>query len=91
MKITIRYFASLREITGQQEEQLTVQEGASVADVRALLLERYPRSVAVLERSACAVNRTYATAETALHEGDEMAFIPPVGGGTMREKLCKSQ
>ena len=43
MKIHLRYFASFREIVGQNEEMLTVDDGASVADVRALLLVRYPR------------------------------------------------
>ena len=57
MKIRIRYFASLREITGQNEELLMVDERASVADIRALLVTRYPRLQPVLERSLCAVNR----------------------------------
>ena len=84
MKIRIRYFASLREITGQNEEILTVDEAASVAHVRALLLARYPRLQPVMERSLCAVNRSYVAPETALHEGDELVFIPPMGGGTSR-------
>ena len=83
MKIHMRYFALFREITGQNEEILTVREGASVAEVRSLLLIRYPRLQAVMERSACAVNHGYVPADTTLHEGDEVVFIPPVGGGTL--------
>lgn len=82
MKIHMRYFASFRETTGQNEEILIVQEGASVADVRALLLTRYPRLQTIMERSACAVNHSYVPADSTLHEGDEVVFIPPVGGGT---------
>ena len=74
MRIHLRYFASFREIVGQSEEMLTVDDGATVAGVRALLLVRYPRLQPVMERSACAVNTT-------LYEGDEVVFIPPVGGG----------
>jgi molybdopterin synthase sulfur carrier subunit len=85
MKIRIRYFASFREITGLNEEILAVQEGATTADVRALLLTRYPRLQPVMERSLCAVNRGYVTAETALHEDDELVFIPPMGGGCRQE------
>ena len=81
MNIRIRYFASLREITGKNEEQLAVNDGASVADVRSLLVERYPRLGPIMERSVYAVNKGYAPAETALHEGDELVFIPPMGGG----------
>ncbi len=81
MKIRIRYFASFREIVGQNEEILTLHEEATVADVRTLLLTRHPRLQPIMERSACAVNHGYVTSETTLHEGDEIVFIPPVGGG----------
>jgi len=82
MKIHLRYFASFREIVGQNEEMLTVDDGASVVDVRTLLLVRYPRLQTVMERSACAVNHGYVPKDATLHEGDEVVFIPPVGGGT---------
>ena len=81
MNIRIRYFASFREIVGQNEEILALPEGANVADVRALLLTRYSRLQPILERSACAVNHGYVPGDTALHDGDEVVFIPPVGGG----------
>lgn len=86
MKIRIRYFASIREITGQSEEILTVDEDTNVADVRALLHARYPRLQPILDRSACAVNRGYVAPETALHNGDELVFIPPMGGGCFHEE-----
>ena len=82
MKIHLRYFASFREITGQNDEMLTVDDGASVADVRAILLARYPRLQPVMERSTCAVNHGYVPRDATLKEGDEVVFIPPVGGGT---------
>jgi molybdopterin synthase catalytic subunit len=86
MEIQIRYFASLREIVGRSEETLTVPEAARVADVRTLLLERYPRLQPVVDRCICAVNRSYVPAETALHAGDELVFIPPTGGGAQQEE-----
>ena len=81
MKIHLRYFASFREIVGQSEEMLTVDDGATVSGVRALLLVRYPRLQPVMERSASAVNHGYVPQDTTLYEGDEVVFIPPVGGG----------
>jgi len=81
MKIHMRYFASFRESIGQNEEILIVHEGASVADVRALLLAIYPRLQPIIERSVCAVNHIYVPTDTTLREGDEVVFIPPVGGG----------
>jgi molybdopterin synthase catalytic subunit len=83
----MRYFASLREITGQGEEVLAVPVGARVIDVRAQLLERYPQLQAVMERALCALNKCYVPAETELHENDELVFIPPMGGGAAIEPL----
>jgi molybdopterin synthase catalytic subunit len=85
IRIRVRYFASLREIVGQSEEMLAVPEATRVADVRALLLDRYPRLQPVIDRCVCAVNRSYVPAETELHAGDELVFIPPTGGGAQRE------
>ncbi len=86
MKIHLRYFASVRETIGQDEEVLTVHEGTRVADVRALLLARYPQLQPIIERSAFAVNHSYVPVYTALQEGDEVVFIPPVGGGTLPDQ-----
>jgi sulfur-carrier protein len=82
MHIRIRYFASLREIVGQNEEILTLPAQASISDARAQLLDRYPHLQPILERCLCAVNRGYAKADAVLHEDDELVFIPPMGGGT---------
>ena len=84
MNIRIRYFASLREIVGQSEEQLTIHEGERVSDIRARLNSHYPRLESILVRSVCAVNHAYVPAETALRDGDELVFIPPMGGGALQ-------
>lgn len=81
MRIRLRYFASLREIVGQSEETLTVEEGTRVKDVRAQLEARYPRLQMIIERCTHAVNRSYVPVEAVLHENDELVFIPPMGGG----------
>jgi molybdopterin synthase sulfur carrier subunit len=93
MEIRLRYFASLREITGRNEETLTVPEGTRITDVRDLLQTRYPALQSVIERCISAVNRSYVPAETTLHEHDEVVFIPPMGGGapadnTIQARLC---
>jgi molybdopterin synthase catalytic subunit len=87
MNISIRYFASLREIVAHDEETLSVDEGTRVSEVRDLLVKHYPRLQPVVERSICAVNRKYVPAETVLHDGDELVFIPPMGGGEAMEPL----
>jgi len=89
MHIQIRYFASLREITGEGEEQLTVPDEATIADVRTMLLTRYSQLRPILECCVYAVNRHYVSAETILKEGDELVFIPPTGGGTSIEPVIQ--
>lgn len=81
MQIRMRYFASLREITGLHEEALSIPEQTTVAEARTLLLERYPQLENALARAVCAINHQYVTRETLLQENDELVFIPPVGGG----------
>ena len=81
MNIRIRYFASLREVVGRNEETIIVPEGASVATVREQLLTRYPRLQTIMVRAINAVNHRYVSAETTLHENDELVFVPPMGGG----------
>jgi molybdopterin synthase catalytic subunit len=74
MRITVRLFAGLRERAGWSRREL---EGVPrVADVwPALGLGDEPPGLAY------AVNRAYADREAELHDGDEVALIPPVSGG----------
>ena len=81
MQIRVRYFAGLREATGIEGEPLDVPTDATAAEVRALLGERYPALALLLPPCAVAVNRAYVAADAPLHEGDEVVFIPPLGGG----------
>ena len=81
MDVKVRYFAALRETTGHDGETLALPSDADVSRARAALEERYPALVSVLARCAAAVNRVYVPADAPLAEGDELAFIPPLGGG----------
>ena len=81
MRISIRYFAGHRDITGTREEQLDLAEGLTVADLWDALIERYPRLAPYRGRMLYSVNEDFGTLATVLHDGDEIAFIPPVSGG----------
>ena len=81
MEITVRYFAVHRDITGQSEERLALEPGATVASLWELLVGRYPRLLGYSGRLLYAVNQEFATLATELSDGDEVAFIPPVSGG----------
>ncbi len=79
--VEVRLFAILRERAGAERVEVTLSDGATVADA-INALARLPGLAALAQGSArMAVNREYATAETRLHPGDELALIPPVSGG----------
>ncbi|MGI4870410.1 MAG: molybdopterin converting factor subunit 1 [Janthinobacterium lividum] len=80
MNLTVALFGIAREITGQSSLTLTAPAGQSVAGLLAELRQQYP-ALANLRSLAVAVNNDYADDDTALHERDEIALIPPVSGG----------
>jgi molybdopterin converting factor subunit 1 len=81
MRIIVKLFAIVREKLGVSEVAIELRQGQTVADLRRQLSESYGDAAPVLGKCAVAVNRVYANAETVLHEGDEVAVIPPVSGG----------
>jgi molybdopterin synthase sulfur carrier subunit len=84
MKITVRYFALLRERMGRESEVVTWDEAEpTVERLRRHLADRAPALAAVLSGGTLlvAVNREYAAADTVLADGDEVALFPPVTGG----------
>lgn len=81
MRIHTLFFASYRDIAGTHEMIVELPSGSSVADLVASLRSRGPGWDILPPHPAVAVNRTYAPRSTALADGDEVAFIPPVSGG----------
>jgi molybdopterin synthase catalytic subunit len=82
MTITLKLFGSLREAGGESSLQVALEPGSTVADLRRWLGKRNPRVDELGERLAASVNLELARPETVLVEGDEVAFLPPVAGGS---------
>lgn len=81
MQVVVRYFAGHRDITSRAEEPIALEDGATVGALWEHLVARYPRLGGYSGRLLYAVNQDFSTLETELHDGDEVAFIPPVSGG----------
>src|SRR5262245_35914558 len=81
MRIRIRLFGAAREAAGARELELSLAEGARVADLRALLLRDFPALGPLDARLRVSVNRELAAADAALGPDDEVALLPPVSGG----------
>ena len=83
MKVTVRYFASIRETVGRSEEQLDTT-AHTLAQVRDELIARGGVWAQALGRDRAvrvALDHTLCDESSALREGCEVAFFPPVTGG----------
>ena len=83
MKLTMRYFASIREALGASET-IDVAAGSTVAGVRDALVARGGAHATALARNRTlrsALNQALCEESAAVHEGAELAFFPPVTGG----------
>ena len=82
MQLTVKLFGSLREQAGAKELALELPDGSRVSDLRQVLAERYPILDKLGGRVAASVNLELAEPGQVLSEGDEVAFLPPVAGGS---------
>jgi sulfur-carrier protein len=83
VKLTVRYFASIREALGPLEV-VEAGEGSTVAAVRDALIARGGAHAAVLARGKAlraALNQTLCDESAVVGDGAELAFFPPVTGG----------
>ena len=82
MRVTVKLFARLREAAGAGECECTVPDGATAADVWRALVDRHPSLEPYEGSISCAINADFAKRTATVHDGDEVAFLPPVSGGS---------
>ncbi|MEZ4521014.1 MAG: molybdopterin converting factor subunit 1 [Thermomicrobiales bacterium] len=81
MQIVVKYFAMVRERLGISEESLELEAGSTVGAVYEHVAGKVPELQPLLDRSMIMRNHEYVDLSDQLHEGDEIAVIPPVSGG----------
>jgi len=82
MRVKVLYFAVLRERRGASSETLELPAGGDVAMALAIIAKANPLVAPLLPRAQVAVNQVVVAATTLLGDGDELALIPPVSGGS---------
>jgi molybdopterin synthase catalytic subunit len=87
VRIRARLFAVQRELAGTRELPLELPEGATIEDAWQALVERHPVLAPGRSSVRFARNGAYAEPGERLADGDELAFIPPVSGGSARRIL----
>lgn len=75
MSVHVFYFAQLREEKRCSQEEIAVPHGSSVADIFVRIFGRAPKGIRF------AINQSYVSNAAIPMEGDEIAFLPPLGGG----------
>jgi len=82
MDVTVRLFASLREYAGAGTLALELGDGATVADAIASLRDGALSGLPANAPFVTAVAREYVKEDHPLTQGDELALVPPVSGGS---------
>ena len=81
MKLEVRYFASLVELTGRTSETLDIDDGADIHALWSSLVDRHPGLADLSYRPLVACDMNYADWDTQIVGVREVAFLPPVSGG----------
>lgn len=73
-------FGIVKEIFDNSFVNLDIKDGDTIDTLRNILEKKYP-GLNELGSYMIAINNEYATGKEVIHEGDELAIIPPVSGG----------
>jgi len=93
MKIRLLAFATAADALGTGETDLEIPEGSRISDLRALLDGKHPGLAPLWPRLAVAVDGRIVPSDTQLEDGNEVALLPPVSGGSgepLRAELTDS-
>jgi molybdopterin synthase catalytic subunit len=82
MKIRLLAFATAADALGTGETDLEMPEGSRISDLRALLDGKHPGLVPLWPRLAVAIDGRIVPTDTQLEDGNEVALLPPVSGGS---------
>jgi molybdopterin converting factor subunit 1 len=81
MKLRVLFFSVLRDITGTDEITLEVPAGSTMGDLLAQIESRWPKLRDWQNSLLLALDQTYVKRTEPLHDGAEVAIMPPVQGG----------
>ncbi len=88
MNITVKLFARFKEAAGTGKLSLSLPDEATLGDLLAALPEKTGNLSLSARQTILSVNQEFATPDTVLNDGDEVAIFPPVSGGSDSEKFA---
>lgn len=81
MKITVTLFGRYKELAGSQTIQLDLKTDSTLGDVIDLFVKHYPTVDKDKKRILATINKTHASYDTVIDQGDDIALAPPVVSG----------
>jgi molybdopterin converting factor small subunit len=82
INVKITFYAHLRQKVGSEGINLQFPNGATVKDLRNLVMEKYPEVQHHIPNMLVMMNKTrIGLEEDLLEDNMEVSFIPPIGGG----------
>lgn len=81
MRVRVLLFATYREVVGEKELAWTAEADTTLAQFLDAFVAAHPRLGPHRGSMMVAVNLEVAPPSSVLHEGDEVALLPPVSGG----------
>lgn len=86
MKVRTKFFAAIKDIVGASEVELDLLPGITAGDLFQSYCRRHPPLERYANNIMISVNLEFVPPETRLDDGDEIAFIPPVSGGSRGDR-----
>lgn len=81
MQIHVRYHSIIGDMLGKKEETVTLEDGATIADLRATLAGRSEKRAAILGKTSAFIGGKHALKDAVIADGDEVVFMRPIAGG----------
>lgn len=79
MKVTVKFFARCREIVGEKQKEVEIEDDMTLQGIINLLIREYPELQK--QKIIVSLNHKYTHPEVILKDNDEIAVFPPVSGG----------
>lgn len=84
MVLRVLFFGQLKEIVGAAEHTFDAADGARLEDLYSSYAQKFPRLAEFRASVAASINQEYAPWNAKPRAGDEVAFLPPVSGGSLQ-------
>lgn len=84
VQIRVLFFGVVRDVIGVREESLTLAAGGNIGSVFEHYADRFPQLRNMASSIVLALNQEFSSPAAPVAEGDEVAFLPPVSGGSGR-------